>query len=262
MVAIATVSNAGLPHVEYAGRARAHVTAIRPAQCRGWLNQRMRQRETCTSCAGSSATGLTPELESSNSLQQQPQQLRQQQQQSALQRHCIVLDFDGVLLDSEGEVTQAALNTAGRRWPHLFSNLSSAQLEQLADDMRRVRPVLVRGYEALVMARLLLEDSGAVQSMLDGWGRMLPAAIARWGEDSDDMATQFEAERNAWMTERSGSWLALHAPYPGVQQAYAACPFPLFLATSKGNTTTGKDRVLLWPGFKKLQDRAQQPVAQ
>lgn len=39
----------------------------------------------------------------------------------------IVLDFDGVLLDSEGEITKSAFNAARHRWPKLFEGVTTEQ---------------------------------------------------------------------------------------------------------------------------------------
>lgn len=56
----------------------------------------------------------------------------------------VVLDFDGVLLDSEGEITRSAFVAAKQRWPKLFAGVSAEQQEAVAKKMRKVRPVLVR----------------------------------------------------------------------------------------------------------------------
>ena len=56
----------------------------------------------------------------------------------------ICLDFDGVLLDSEREITQSALLAAKQRWPEVFNGLSKEMEERVLLKMRDVRPVLVR----------------------------------------------------------------------------------------------------------------------
>ncbi len=89
------------------------------------------------------------------------------------------LDFDGVMVDSEPEVSElvarqstakrancvikpntsfsilqissSAVAAAAEYWPEQFGNLDQATHDQLRRDMRQVRPVLVNGVEALVM---------------------------------------------------------------------------------------------------------------
>lgn len=39
--------------------------------------------------------------------------------------------------------------------------------------------------------------------------------------------------RNAWMTERTESWMQLQQPYPGVLDAFKGCHFPVYIASSK-----------------------------
>ncbi len=90
------------------------------------------------------------------------------------------LDFDGVMVDSEPEVSElvarqsaemrancvtiqsntnvsvlqissSAVAAAAEYWPEQFGNLDQATHDQLRHNMRQVRPVLVNGVEALVM---------------------------------------------------------------------------------------------------------------
>jgi hypothetical protein len=43
--------------------------------------------------------------------------------------------------------------------------------------LRACRPALVRGYESMVMARLLLEDPGAADAILTSWETLLPRTL-------------------------------------------------------------------------------------
>jgi hypothetical protein len=48
------------------------------------------------------------------------------------------------------------------------------------DGLRSTRPVLVRGYESMVMARMLLEDPGCVDAILADWHPLLHKTLDRW----------------------------------------------------------------------------------
>lgn len=61
------------------------------------------------------------------------------------------LDFDGVLVDSEPEISSSAIAAASEYWPEEFGHLDDAANHQVRHNLRQVRPVLVNGVEALVM---------------------------------------------------------------------------------------------------------------
>ncbi|KAG2438890.1 hypothetical protein HYH02_010686 [Chlamydomonas schloesseri] len=149
-----------------------------------------------------------------------------------------VLDFDGVVVDSEPEITASAFEAAAIRWPGLFGPgaLSDERRAALREAMRTVRPVLVKGYESMVMLRLLLRDPNCVvtlRAILGRWGEELPRALAEWGESEAELSKLFESVRNEWMTGRTESWMALQVPYEGVTEALRGCPFPTYIASSK-----------------------------
>ena len=66
---------------------------------------------------------------------------------------CAVLDFEGVCVDSASEVSLSAVVAARHRWPGLMAGIGpdSEQEAELLTAMRVVRPVLVKGFESLVM---------------------------------------------------------------------------------------------------------------
>ncbi|PNW73936.1 hypothetical protein CHLRE_13g578900v5 [Chlamydomonas reinhardtii] len=149
-----------------------------------------------------------------------------------------VLDFDGVVVDSEPEITASAFEAAAIRWPELFAPeaLGAERRTALREAMRTVRPVLVKGYESMVMLRLLLRDPNCevkLRSILSAWSAELPRALAEWGESEEELSKLFEAVRNEWMNGRTESWMALQVPYEGVTEALRGCPFPTYIASSK-----------------------------
>lgn len=61
------------------------------------------------------------------------------------------LDFDGVLVDSEPEISSSALSAAAEYWPEQFGNLDQSALDGVRQRLRIIRPVLIHGVESLVM---------------------------------------------------------------------------------------------------------------
>ncbi|GIL54086.1 hypothetical protein Vafri_9641 [Volvox africanus] len=150
-----------------------------------------------------------------------------------------VLDFDGVVVDSEPEITASAFEAAALRWPDLFSDSVldvGGKRAQLREAMRIVRPVLVRGFESMVMLRILLRDPSCpktLDAILKCWSEELPRSLSFWGESADELTQIFEAVRNDWMNSRTESWMALQVPYAGVVEALGATRSPIYIASSK-----------------------------
>ena len=63
------------------------------------------------------------------------------------------LDFDGVLVDSEPEISSSAVAAAAEYWPEQFGSLDKASLDGVREKLRIIRPVLVHGVESLIMVR-------------------------------------------------------------------------------------------------------------
>ncbi|KXZ55807.1 hypothetical protein GPECTOR_2g1357 [Gonium pectorale] len=102
--------------------------------------------------------------------------------------------------------------------------------------MRTVRPVLVRGFESMVMLRLLLRDPecpNTLGAILHRWPEELDRALSEWGESAEELNKVFEAVRNDWMNNRTESWMALQVPYEGVSEPLRASPFPVYIVSSK-----------------------------
>ena len=52
------------------------------------------------------------------------------------------------------EVTHSALKAARLFWPNVFENVTGEKLQRVEDGMSAVRPVLVKGFEAVIMVCL------------------------------------------------------------------------------------------------------------
>jgi hypothetical protein len=143
-----------------------------------------------------------------------------------------------VLVDSEPEVSSAAVDAAitfDQEWRRaVLGENDNTENERrrralLLGGLRRTRPVLVRGYEAVVMARLLAEtiksddhsDLGAMDAtvarILSDWPAELDSAMRRFlGPASCGRApleAHFERRRAAALSGDLAAWAALNVPY-------------------------------------------------
>lgn len=152
---------------------------------------------------------------------------------SAAPTDVFVLDFDGVICDSEPEVSTSAMDAAAYYWPELFRDLDEQRRSTLRAALRRSRPRLVEGFEAMVMARLLAEDPSSVERILLEWEAVLSQCLTQWREDPEVLKREFEGRRRRRMQEREEDWVALNPFYPGVAEALQGSPYPFYIASSK-----------------------------
>ncbi|DBA91546.1 TPA: hypothetical protein ACH3X1_003167 [Trebouxia sp. C0004] len=150
------------------------------------------------------------------------------------------LDFDGVMVDSEPEISSSAVAAAAEYWPEQFGNLDQATHDQMRRDMRQVRPVLVNGVEALVMARMVLEEPGCVDSIIQDWQSVLPATLNKWKIEQKDLQIFFEDFRNNLLQNKEDEWVKRHVMYPGLEETLKACKYPWYIVTSRAKHRTLK----------------------
>ena len=152
----------------------------------------------------------------------------------AVPNDVFVLDFDGVLADSQFEVSSAGLEAAGARWPHLDLD-SPKRRERVVKGLARTRPRLVKGYETMVMARLICEDEDNIDRILhDGWENfILPQKMEIWQETEDSLIQFFEELRNRRASQDPDAWVSLTQLYPGVAEALTDCSVPWYICSSK-----------------------------
>lgn len=149
-----------------------------------------------------------------------------------------VLDFDGVLCDSQKEVSTAGLETAIERWPDVFGGIDAAGRENVLLLLEQARPRLVRGYETMVMSRMLWENEENVSKILDGdWDSesgLLHQTLKSWGESEVKLNEEFEMYRGKRMQRLKDDWFGLNPLYPGVLDAINDCREPFYICSSKG----------------------------
>lgn len=93
------------------------------------------------------------------------------------------------------QVSTSALDCASAYFPSHFNGLDAAARQRVLFGLKKSRPVLVRGYESVVMARLLAEDPEAWRRILREWPSLLPASLAKWGETEAQLTWVFEEHR-------------------------------------------------------------------
>eukprot|EP00890_Picochlorum_soloecismus_P005747 jgi/Picsp_1/6173/NSC_03527-R1_hypothetical protein CHLNCDRAFT_22194 [Chlorella variabilis] len=151
-----------------------------------------------------------------------------------------VIDFDGVLADTQMEVMSAGFEVARARWPDLFKGQSDSKM---LSNLSRVRPKLVKGFESAIMARLIAEDESNVDTILgseDAWETAIVSqCLERWEESAEDLSCAFEAWRRDRIENDFDAWLELNPLYPGIKEAMDDCPYPFYIASSKA-----RDRLL------------------
>jgi hypothetical protein len=147
-----------------------------------------------------------------------------------------VLDYDGVIADSQMEVSSAGIAAAELQWPEIFKNGEKAKL--LAG-VAQARPRLVKGYESMIMARIIHEDQNGVEKILNGtprWdadGGLLQKSLAAWHVEEQSLQDVFEAYRAERMSTDFEAWIALNPLYDGIADAIADCTAPFYICSSK-----------------------------
>ena len=145
-----------------------------------------------------------------------------------------LLDLDGVLVDSVGELAGSAHTAAVARWPEVMAS-SPFSRDEVLQGLAGGRPRIIAGFEALVMARLMAEvgPEDGVKAVLADWpGAMLASTLQRWGESPADLIPFFEAQRRAAAKDEV-AWLAANHPYPGIVAALRDVCGPWYVVSSK-----------------------------
>lgn len=156
---------------------------------------------------------------------------------SSIPEDVFVIDFDGVLADTQMEVMSAGLQCAMEVWPAAFRGNST---HDVMEGLRQVRPKLVKGYESVVMARMLAEDlEKNVDFILhsDCWADPETGVVSRmlnmYGKKPGELESIFEAWRMNRIENNFEEWLLLNPLYDGIQNALADCRAPFYIASSK-----------------------------
>lgn len=99
----------------------------------------------------------------------------------------------------------AGFRAAKKLWT---GNVTDAEKDQVLEGLRVTRPVLVSGWETVLMARIFAEEADAAPKILHDWPALMDVSLKAWGTDLGELRRVFEEERNAWMDEEEAEWQA------------------------------------------------------
>ena len=127
----------------------------------------------------------------------------------------LVLDFDGVICDSAGEMAVAAWRGGQAYWPDWNTPEPSPEL---IDHFRSLRPVVVTGYQAMALMRLLYCQCPQ-KLIISDFSRLEEELFASLGETRENLIRRFGTARDVWITCDPADWLAKNTFYPGIKEA-------------------------------------------
>jgi phosphoglycolate phosphatase-like HAD superfamily hydrolase len=126
-----------------------------------------------------------------------------------------VFDFDGVLVDGMAEYWWSARRAAEA----LAADRPGAPLslpEQAPAGFARLRPLIHKGWEMVLMAAELGRPDFDLEDSLAHYDRCLADSLQRWGWDPAQLQQALETVRSEAIATDLPAWLALHRFYPGV----------------------------------------------
>lgn len=127
----------------------------------------------------------------------------------------VVFDFDGVLMDGMPEYWWAARTAALLLAPQLVLP------EQVPAAFVRLRPLIHQGWEMVLMAAELGRADFDLEALLAHYDAALPAALAGWGWDAEQLQQRLEQVRAGAIDTEPAAWLSRHRFYPGVKERLA-----------------------------------------
>jgi phosphoglycolate phosphatase-like HAD superfamily hydrolase len=148
----------------------------------------------------------------------------------------LALDFDGVLCDGMREYFETSRRTHARVWPD-----DPVPGEDLLPDFRRLRPVILSGWEMPLLLRAIAAGRWDAD-MLGSW-EAVRDDIARSGSvvQGDGLVEllkrTLDQVRTDWIAASARSWLDLHAPYcplDVLRRLVAQAAQPVLVTTKEG----------------------------
>lgn len=131
---------------------------------------------------------------------------------SAAPSPLLMFDFDGVLVDGMPEYWWSARRSALR----LDSALSLP--EEVPPAFRRLRPLIHKGWEMVLMAAELARPDFVVEAALGSYDAVLRAALVRSARSPQQIQALLEDCRRQAIADDAAAWLGLHRFYPGVPE--------------------------------------------
>ena len=123
----------------------------------------------------------------------------------------LALDFDGVLCDGMAEYFETSRRTYARAWPG-----APVPSEELLPAFRRLRPVIMTGWEMPLLLRAIGEGR-AESDILQDWAGVRDEEVASGPRTRDQLVGQLtktlDDVRREWITADRAGWIARNTPY-------------------------------------------------
>jgi len=156
----------------------------------------------------------------------------------------LVFDFDGVLVDGMAEYWWSARRAALRLQEIAGSGGPRLDLPlEIPPAFHRLRPLIHKGWEMVLMAAELGRDKVDVEAILQAYPQALANAQARWGHSSEALQELLETVRREALSNDRQGWLGRHRFYPGVVERLRALEpegAPWAVLTTKGEVFTAE----------------------
>lgn len=128
----------------------------------------------------------------------------------------LALDFDGVLCDGMGEYFETSRRTYARAWPG-----ARVPGEELLPAFRRLRPVIMTGWEMPLLLRAL--DQGRSESdILGDWATVRDEVVGAGPRSREQLVhlltRTLDEVRREWIAADRTDWIARNAPYCGLDE--------------------------------------------
>lgn len=145
----------------------------------------------------------------------------------------LALDFDGVLCDGMMEYFE----TSWRTYCQIWMADSEIQLDSLADNFYKLRPVIEVGWEMPLLLRALILGV-AEEKIWQDWAGVAQKIMLEENLKAAEIGKQLDQIRDRWIVEDLDSWLALHRFYPGIvvmlRSLLASSVQPVIVTTKEG----------------------------
>jgi phosphoglycolate phosphatase-like HAD superfamily hydrolase len=123
----------------------------------------------------------------------------------------LALDFDGVICDGSIEYFQAAKRTYLQIW----QQQDSRELNDLATDYYKLRPVIEVGWEMPILIRAMVLGISYAE-IFKNWSNIYQQIIDSEKLKTQEISQQLDAIRDRWIEFDLEEWLGLHRFYPGI----------------------------------------------
>jgi hypothetical protein len=145
----------------------------------------------------------------------------------------LALDFDGVCCDGLREYFEASRRAYARVWPR-----EPAPGEDAFEAFCALRPVILSGWEMPLLLRAIAQGRPRAE-ILGGWEQVRDGIVATGSPVGGILVARLgralDEVRREWIAADAPGWLALHAPYAGVEELrrLVAEPARTVLVTTK-----------------------------